>query len=280
MMRLIGWIAALVIAATGASAQTTKLRKLDSELNAQAWQAVGRLDIAGGGFCSATLIEDDLVVTAAHCVYNMNTGQAHAPENMTFRAGLRDGKAAAHVRVAKVAAHPKFNPRAASSYANISNDAALLRLEKPVQVYQLNPFALHQDRVVRGPVSIVSYGRNRSEAQSRQNECQMKERQGAVLVFDCDVTYGSSGAPVFTQMNGRAKIMAVVSAMSVWDGRKVALGVDVQAVVPELKQQLRSGQLAIAPAPAARIKRLRVGSSGTALNGTSRKSIGAKFVKP
>jgi protease YdgD len=279
MIRLFAILAALVCTvslATGVQAQTSKLRKLDSELDAMAWQAVGRLDVAGSGFCSATLIEDDLIVTAAHCVYDMATSKPHAPERMTFRAGLRDGKAAAHVRVSKVAAHPGFDPTSGSSQANVSHDAALLRLERPVQVYQLNPFALHKDRVVEGPVSIVSYGRGRAEAQSRQRECQMTERQGAMLVFDCDVTFGSSGSPVFSHMNGRAKVMAVVSAMSVWNGRKVALGVDVQAVVPELKQMLRASQLAVAPAPRAKVRRLRVGDS----TGGGRSSIGAKFVRP
>lgn len=264
-------LAAACVFASTAAAQTTKLRKIDSELDAMAWQAVGRLDVSGAGFCSATLIAPDLVVTAAHCVYNMQSGQAHAPRTMTFRAGLRAGQATAQARVAQVAAHPGFDPRASMTARNIAHDAALLRLERPIQVYQLNPFGLHKDRVAPGPVSVVSYGRGREDAQSRQRQCQMTERQQGVLVFDCDVTYGSSGAPVFSHMNGRAKVMAVVSAMSVWDGRRVALGVDLQALMPEMKQMLRTGLLAPAPVPRAKVKRLRVGGG--------RNSTGARFVK-
>ena len=60
---------AVVFLATGLSAQSpTGLVKLGDRDDLLGWEAVGRLDQEGVGFCTGTLIAPDLVLTAAHCV--------------------------------------------------------------------------------------------------------------------------------------------------------------------------------------------------------------------
>ena len=47
-------------------------------------------------------------------------------------------------------------------------------------------------------VSVVSYAEGREEALSWQRACRVTGRyQDGILGFDCDVSFGSSGAPVF-----------------------------------------------------------------------------------
>lgn len=50
-------------------------RVMLDEAEQKDWNAVGRLNV-NGGFCTGALIEPDLVVTAAHCVYVARTGAA------------------------------------------------------------------------------------------------------------------------------------------------------------------------------------------------------------
>lgn len=257
--------------ASFAQAQTTNLIRLDTQNEARGWQAVGRLDIGSRGFCSGTLIAPDLVLTAAHCVYDRNTGEAYSAQDFIFRAGLRDGKAAAERRITDIAAHQGFDPNAPLSARNVSHDVALLRLSSPIPFSEMDPFALHTDVVKRGPVSIVSYGRGREDAQSRQRECELIDRQGTLLVFDCDVTYGSSGAPVFSHLNGRGRVVSVISGMTEYQGKKVALGMYLPPLIAELKAKLRSTSYAPSIAPPPKVRRLGVGST--------RNSTGAKFIK-
>ena len=82
-----------VLATDSAVAQSDGLRRLTDRDDLLGWEAIGRLDTAQGGFCTATLIASNQVLTAAHCVYN--NGRLRNPSELRFRAGLRDGVAIA-----------------------------------------------------------------------------------------------------------------------------------------------------------------------------------------
>lgn len=256
----------LALLAQPALAQSTKLRKLNTENDALAWQSVGRLDVANEGYCTGTLIAPDLVLTAAHCVYRKSDGSLFSPENLTFQAGLTHGQAAAHRSVAQIEAHKGYDPQTGYTLQNIRHDIALVRLANPIPTHELNPFAVFAGLLPKGPVSVVSYGQGRSDALSRQNQCEVLGRQQQLLALDCDITFGSSGAPVFTHLNGRGQIASVISGTGTYGDKKVALAMELPQLVRTLKSQMRANK----PRPKAQVRRLGVGQN--------KSSSGAKFV--
>ena len=76
------------------AAQAQSLRALESREEGRRWEAVGRLEIAGTAFCTGALIAPELVLTAAHCLFDPATGSRVHVDDIQFLAGWRNGRAA------------------------------------------------------------------------------------------------------------------------------------------------------------------------------------------
>jgi len=255
--------------ATPAMAETTGLTRLTDRDDLFGWEAVGRVDLGQSGYCTGVLIAPDLVLTAAHCLYDSQR-QPRTPETIRFRAGLRDGAAIAERDVARYVAPKAYDPAFGMTADNIRLDAALLQLAIPVESSLAAPFLLH-----RGPrdglrVSVVSYGRNRDAAPSWQRECGLDWHQDGIMAFDCDVTYGSSGAPVFARDGHRARILSLISGGASEGDRPLSYGMALAALVDTLKRDLR----AATPSQPVNtgFRRVQVGDS--------QRASGAKFSRP
>jgi V8-like Glu-specific endopeptidase len=208
----------------GAQAQQSTLIPLQTMQDSRGWTAVGRLDIQGKGFCTAALIRDRLILTAAHCVFDSD-GTRIDTGRYTFRAGLRDGRAEATRAISRTIPHPdyRFNTNATDAPA-VALDIAVMELDRPIREARLRPYMIAPRPLPGDAVRVVSYGRGRSEAPSLQESCRVLGRDLGVIVMTCNVEYGSSGSPVFMLVNGEMRIASVVSAMAQMDGERVALG--------------------------------------------------------
>lgn len=264
------FVLSILTAAPVASGETFKALRSRGEL--LGWEAIGRVDLVGKGFCTGALIAQDLVLTAAHCVFD-DTGRMIAPERVIFRSGYVDGESLSVRKINRIVADAGYVPSQDGMIqsAMMRHDLALLRLASPIYSSEADPFAIHTTPEKGEVVSVLSYGRGRSEHLSWQKDCRVLDRYSGLMSFDCNVTFGSSGAPVFVRYGTRMRILSVVSAMGKdRDGDKVSLGMELPEAVARLKQRMRYGEPNTLSTGAG-AKRITVGS-GT-------RAGGAKFVK-
>lgn len=260
-----------MLCAAPLSAQDAKLKRLDTGVDAADWEAVGRLDLGGKGFCTGTLIAPRLVLTAAHCLYDRVTKARIDHGNVQFLAGWRNGRAGAYRDVRRAVVHPEYIYDGAVSSDRVRNDLALLELQRPIQNTRIKPLGTAPRPRPGDSVGVVSYARDRSEAPSLQEVCKVLAQQEGVLVTSCSVDFGSSGAPIFTFVDGHAQIVSVVSAKAEVGGERVSLGTALGAPLALLQAELVAGKGVFQDAgPGA--NRLKVGQRNS--------SSGAKFVKP
>jgi protease YdgD len=254
--------------APAAGAQDAVMKGLQTADDSRGWDAVGKLILGDRGFCTGALIEPEIVLTAAHCLFDKETGARMAPEDIQFYAGWRNGRAVAYRGVRRAIAHPEYVYSGSDKLGRVSFDLALLELNQPIRLPSLTPFAVDTSPVEGDQVGVVSYAQDRAEVPSIQEVCEVLAEREQTLVLSCNVDFGSSGAPVFSIRDGVARVVSVISAKAEVQGQKVALAVPLSAPLAVVRAALAADEsLVIDGASGVRI--LSGGTDG-----------GAKFVKP
>ena len=234
----------LGLAAAWSAAEALELdrrRMLNAEEHVP-WRGVGRVNVAtdiSESMCTGTLIAEDLVLTAAHCVINPLTGKPYRAEAVEFVAGWRLGQKVAARAAEAIAVHPDFRLRTRPGAEDIATDLALVRLAAPIPRAAAPPFEIAPAPGDGTALTLISYRQDRPHALTRQQGCDILDVQGSGMTLACDVIFGASGSPLFVVEDDAARIVAVVVARGEAGPVALAFAVLADAALPKVMAGLR-----------------------------------------
>jgi secreted trypsin-like serine protease len=171
-----------------------------------------------GTFCTGSLIAQDVVLTAAHCVMPGADYKIIIPGETPPR--LLD--------VRRITAHPQFNVRGILNH-RASADVALLQLVAPLATSKApSPLGAPKMPIIAGAlftvagIGVTRHGDGKSGGTVRAAELAVTGKPGTLQIRLVDpqtgntrdglgACTGDSGAPVFEEQNGHSIIVGVVS---------------------------------------------------------------------
>lgn len=193
--------------------------------------AVGRIENnRTNGSCTGSLIAEDVVLTAAHCV--------HAARGSRYVFRLSDDPDLPTFAVKQIVWHPLYAEFIRQKLRRVRFDIAVVQLAEKVPASRALPFATSQEAMLGEELSIVSWRKLDREVPRKRDCLTIEGAIPGLVALDCAVVGGESGAPVLRKTATGHELVSVISSQSTLQGRPIAYASDVRLRVPPLLERL------------------------------------------
>lgn len=203
----------------------------------------------GTSLCTGAAIGPDLILTAAHCVKNVDKTLAVFSNDLSCESGInvsRDG-----VPVVQTVVHEGYTGRAAR------DDLAILKIQKNIPAdYTVNKIFDEKSTLSSDEVTLIGYGSTgkkgggggsgflRTAKKSYSHDVITDSYLGGreriwISQKDQGMCYGDSGGPVFFEVGGELQIAGVNSAVRGDTEDTICMGEAYAMYLPAYKEWLK-----------------------------------------
>ena len=197
------------------------------------WSAIGRINYSNTRMrmhCTGTLVASDLVLTAAHCLFDSFARRWLDPGQVHFVAGYQRGDAVAHSTALSYRVDPVHDTTTRNHFHDPRHDWALVRLAErlggkagiiPVEEPQGLFTILLPSSALPSSAMAAGYPGLRPHVLSKAANCRIdwRFRDHGMIEHDCPLMQGDSGSPVLAGEAGAYRVIAVNSSVRTQDGR-------------------------------------------------------------
>lgn len=181
------------------------------------WPSIGRVNVAGyrsTSMCTGTLVAPNIVLTAAHCLYNKKTLRPFPVDDVLFIAGVRRDLYAARLEVACAISADGYEPKSRPKLKDVHKDVGLLILKEastlpPVPVLAANKAAVLTQKT---RFQSAGYRRSRRFLPTVVPSCRVEGTVEDSWVTDCTSESGASGGPLLVDTPDGLRVAGVMSA--------------------------------------------------------------------
>jgi len=209
-------LASLTLAALAFTpAQAVELKVIDS--TDAPWPSIGRVNVAGyrsTSMCTGTLIAPNLVLTAAHCLYNKKTEKPFPLDDLLFIAGVRREDYSARLEPACFFADKDYVPRQKPKLRDVHDDVGLIVLKEPSTLPPVPALTLEEAAILTKDTRFQSagYRRSRRFLPTVVEDCKVMGTAEDAWVTDCASEAGASGGPLLVETPDGLRVAGVMSA--------------------------------------------------------------------
>jgi V8-like Glu-specific endopeptidase len=182
-------------------------------------RAIGLLEMSDGGLCSASVVAANVILTAAHCLFDEDHRSVVAER---FSAGYDQGHFIATALIRDVYMPPEFDHKRFLETNEVDGyDWALLRLDRGVgqdtgvlPIRALDPKDLEAMVEANGPsMTQIGYGNEQSDHPVARRNCHLSMVwKDNTYAHHCGTVPGDSGSPDLVCENDACVIIGIESA--------------------------------------------------------------------
>jgi len=207
------------------------------DANAFPWSAVSKIYNSARASCTGAVIAPNKALTAAHCLFNRATHRFLPTDSLHLLLGYDHGEYRVHARVASYVVAPGYQPEN-NPAGSLLHDWALLMLTEPV-AGDTTPLALATRPARAGErIMIGGFSRQSPFKMTADTDCRMRDvMQSGLLVHDCAVMPGDSGAPLLSRDGEKdVQIIGIQIGSGDWMGSKAGFAVPLSGISQALVQ--------------------------------------------